>query len=268
MVYHSYTSQYWHAPYANMQQGYPLSGYPLMSSAERAEPETPSSSEAWQRVPFTFEFLNAYFDCIGTARDFSYEGMIELEAMCQIALNADMITPAENNHIRVLRNALRDRAVMLRLTTNHSDMYTKSLRVLYLMVYTVKEGSVEDWRKLAKSIDTQASGMREGEYETLVRLIQEHTVEVENILYKQRGASHLCKPNTAAKNYVSYSVLREEALALQSRQIGNYSTKCAENLFKVRTDLAVQYHCITEEQAEELRGLATPSQSVQPMNLA
>lgn len=230
--------------------------------------KTKPASDDGHRVPLSNELLSAYADCLLIGQILTYEAIIEFEAMCTIALAERMITSSENERFILLRQEMFDRARRLRLEVEHSGVYTRCLRLIYRMVYSYRPESVTDWQAAAHNVDLNHDVFRPREYDTLVKLIQEHSCEVENAVYRARGASHMCTVNPNLVNYVSYDSLVATADGLRSMAL---PSSASIQLLLAKAEAAFSQGYITDKQWEEIRtGLSDTAPEVtgvQRMNL-
>ena len=252
MIYPQYNISNNYSPYG---QPSPQYAAPVVQdfSHHSASTEPVVEDDVGHYLPLSYKLLSAYGDALGTGRDLDYESIIEYEAACTTALTTGTITKAENERLGVIRNALFDRARVLRLVSYHSGVYTRCLRLIFLIMYARRPDSVEDWRTTGKTVDLNRTIFRDGEYDTLVRLLNENSCEIENAVYRSKGLDHLCTPNPRVLNYISLKSLEQEANRLASSGAG--SNNGARELFLVKAEEAFRCGYISGEQLEHFRSL-------------
>ena len=81
---------------------------------------------------------------------------------------------------------------------------------MFTFVYSSRVEGTEQWKELAGTIDLNQGYFGPGEYDILVKLLNKHSIEIENAVYLKAGQYDSMSSNTTLKNYVDYDLLKKQ----------------------------------------------------------
>lgn len=206
------------------------------------------------RLPLSYRFVRLLYESAIEGRGTSYERLLELCVMKDVAFRDGFVSCEEEHSLQELHQFLERKCRHAPRFVDHSGTYSVMLRHLYTFIYSEDIESTDQWKDLAQRIDGLQRQMYPGEYDYLIILLNRSSSEIENATYIEYGHSELVQEGSGALNCTSYSELRSEGYKLLEGS--GYSNKLAGELFLCKVNLAFSCNKINGKQWEELRKLS------------
>lgn len=162
------------------------------------------------KLPLKFKLLSALYNRAAVSKDTTFADLCELWAMTNVALDERVISPSEHKALTNLYSRVRREAGLYKVNPQPTSLFTRYLTALFTFVYSSRVESTEQWKELAGNIDLNQGYLGPGEYDTLVQLLNKHSVEIENAVYLKAGHLDSVSANTTLKHYADYDLLKKQ----------------------------------------------------------
>lgn len=253
-------------PYSNMNGLYPLAGLeyaPVRGSCTQDNNGDSNTKENLRpnRIPLNGDFLLSYMDVLLEQKSCSCEEWEELMAMYLVASSEGMI----DSTLPLVYSKLRKVQFMcFTARSAGQDAYRVHLREIGTLLYLPRVCGEQQWRTTTSGIDLDYNrgALSAYEYGILLGMLDQHSIEIENIVRLRRG--HRLLPNPNLKSCVTQETVWQE-LDHVLRKVD--TPACHQHLW-VKIDLANKVGVLTDGTAIELKArLDSASKKSRGVNL-